>query len=147
MAELCGVIGIGQTHHTAARKEMSMPGLLREAAQRALDDAELTWKDIDAVVIGKAPDMFEGVMMPELFLNDALGGAYKPMLRVHTAGSVGVHEVIPPLGGTVSVATGERRAPGAGRRTTATAGNTSGDARCMPARAVRGACGRWSASA
>ncbi|MDJ0785372.1 MAG: thiolase domain-containing protein, partial [Myxococcota bacterium] len=49
----------------------------------------LTWKDIDAVVIGKAPDLFEGVMMPELFLADALGGANKPMLRVHTAGSVG----------------------------------------------------------
>ena len=29
MAELCGVIGIGQTHHTAARKELSMPGLVR----------------------------------------------------------------------------------------------------------------------
>ena len=28
-------------------------------------------------------------MMPELFLSDALGGAGKPMLRVHTAGSVG----------------------------------------------------------
>ncbi|MDX1649492.1 MAG: thiolase domain-containing protein [Myxococcota bacterium] len=89
MAERCGVIGIGQTKHDTARKDVSMPGLLREAAQRALDDAELTWKDIDAVVIGKAPDMFEGVMMPELFLADALGGAYKPMLRVHTAGSVG----------------------------------------------------------
>ena len=32
-----------------------------------------TWHDIDAVVIGKAPDMFEGVMMPELYLADALG--------------------------------------------------------------------------
>jgi len=62
---------------------------VREAAQRALEDAGCTWHDIDAVVIGKAPDMFEGVMMPELFLVDALGGAYKPMLRVHTAGSVG----------------------------------------------------------
>jgi acetyl-CoA C-acetyltransferase len=89
MAELCGVIGIGQTKHTATRKDVSMPGLVREAAERALADAELTWKDIDAVVLGKAPDMFEGVMMPELFLHDALGGAYKPMLRVHTAGSVG----------------------------------------------------------
>ena len=48
-----------------------------------------TWPDIDAVVIGKAPDMFEGVMMPELYLADALGAAGKPMLRVHTAGSVG----------------------------------------------------------
>jgi acetyl-CoA C-acetyltransferase len=89
MAELCGVVGIGQTKYDAKRIDVSMPGLVREAAQRALEDAELTWKDVDAVVIGKAPDMFEGVMMPELFLNDALGGAYKPMLRVHTAGSVG----------------------------------------------------------
>ncbi|GDY87810.1 hypothetical protein SAVCW2_70090 [Streptomyces avermitilis] len=52
-------------------------------------DAELTWADIDAVVIGKAPDFFEGVMMPELYLADALGAVGKPMLRVHTAGSVG----------------------------------------------------------
>jgi len=89
VAELCGVMGIGQTRYAAKRQELSMPGLLREAAERALDDAGCTWADIDAVVIGKAPDMFEGVMMPELFLNDAIGGAYKPMLRVHTAGSVG----------------------------------------------------------
>jgi acetyl-CoA C-acetyltransferase len=89
MAELCGVIGIGQTKHDAKRIDVSMPGLLREAALRALEDAELSWRDIDAVVLGKAPDMFEGVMMPELFLADALGAAGKPMLRVHTAGSVG----------------------------------------------------------
>ena len=89
MAELCGVIGVGQTKYDARRKDVSMAGLLREAAERALADAECTWKDIDAVVIGKAPDMFEGVMMPELFLAEAIGGAYKPMLRVHTAGSVG----------------------------------------------------------
>jgi acetyl-CoA C-acetyltransferase len=89
MAELCGIVGIGQTRYQAARKDVSMVGLVREAAEKALADAELTWKDIDAVVIGKAPDMFEGVMMPELFLHDAIGGAYKPMLRVHTAGSVG----------------------------------------------------------
>ena len=56
---------------------------------RALEDAGLDWADIDAVVIGKAPDMFEGVMMPELYLAPALGAVGKPMLRVHTAGSVG----------------------------------------------------------
>ena len=49
----------------------------------------MDWADIDAVVIGKAPDMFEGVMMPELYLAPALGAVGKPMLRVHTAGSVG----------------------------------------------------------
>ncbi len=89
MAELTAVIGIGQTQLAAKRTDLSMAGLLREAATRALEDAESSWKDIDAVVIGKAPDLFEGVMMPELFLHDAIGGAYKPMLRVHTAGSVG----------------------------------------------------------
>src|SRR5262245_42256625 len=89
MAELCGVVGVGQTKYAASRRDVSMAGLLREAAERALADAGCDWRDIDAVVIGKAPDMFEGVMMPELFLVDALGGAYKPMLRVHTAGSVG----------------------------------------------------------
>ncbi len=89
MAELAAVVGIGQTQLAAKRLDVSMAGLIREAALRALADAECSWKDIDAVVIGKAPDMFEGVMMPELFLHDAIGGAYKPMLRVHTAGSVG----------------------------------------------------------
>ena len=85
----CAVIGIGQTKHKRRRDDVSLPGLVREAAQRALDDAELTWTDIDAVVIGKAPDPFEGVMMPELSMADALGANGKPMLRVHTAGSVG----------------------------------------------------------
>ncbi len=89
MAELCAVVGIGQTKHEKCRDDVSMAGLLREAAKRALDDAEMTWKDIDAVVIGKAPDLFEGVMMPELYLADALGAVGKPILRVHTAGSVG----------------------------------------------------------
>ena len=87
--EHCAVIGIGQTKHAAKRKDVSIPGLLREAALRALEDADLTWKDIDAVVLGTAPDMFEGVMMPELFLADALGAVGKPISRVHTAGSVG----------------------------------------------------------
>ena len=89
MAERCAVVGVGQTHHTKVRDDVSLAGLLREAARRALDDAEMTWSDIDAVVIGTAPDTFEGVMMPELYLADALGASGKPMLRVHTAGSVG----------------------------------------------------------
>ena len=89
MAGHAAVVGIGQTKYDAKRIDVSQPGLIREAATRALEDAGLDWQDIDAVVIGKAPDMFEGVMMPELFLAEALGGVGKPMLRVHTAGSVG----------------------------------------------------------
>lgn len=85
----CAVIGVGQTKHAQKRGDLSLAGLCREAVLRALEDAELTFRDIDAVVVGKAPDMFEGVMMPELYLAEALGAVGKPMLRVHTAGSVG----------------------------------------------------------
>ena len=87
--QLAAVVGIGQTNHTATRGDVSIAGLVREAAMRALEDAQMTWDDIDAVVVGKAPDFFEGVMMPELYLADALGAVGKPLLRVHTAGSVG----------------------------------------------------------
>ncbi|WP_306363737.1 thiolase domain-containing protein [Nocardia sp. CC227C] len=83
------VLGTGQTNHVTKRSDVSMAGMCREAIDRALADAELTMADIDAVVIGKAPDFFEGSMMPELFLSDALGATGKPLLRVHTAGSVG----------------------------------------------------------
>ena len=83
------IVGIGQTHHKRKRADVSMAGLVREAAQRALEDANMDWGDIDAVVLGKAPDFFEGVMKPEMYLADALGAVNKPMFRVHTAGSVG----------------------------------------------------------
>ena len=86
---LAAVIGVGQTHYRAKREDVSMPGLLREAIDRALEDAGMTLADIDAIVVGKAPDLFEGVMMPELFLAESIGAVGKPLLRVHTAGSVG----------------------------------------------------------
>ena len=88
-AEPCAIVGVGQTHHKSRRHDVSFGGLVREAVFRALDDAQMTIADIDAVVIGKAPDLFEGVMKPELYLSDALGAVGKPMFRVHTAGSVG----------------------------------------------------------
>ena len=42
------------------RLDVSFGGLVREAVFRALDDAQMTMSDIDAVVLGKAPDLFEG---------------------------------------------------------------------------------------
>lgn len=86
---LAAVIGTGQTKYVAKRQDVSMNGLVREAIDRAMTDAGVDWDDIDAVVVGKAPDFFEGVMMPELFMADAIGATGKPMIRVHTAGSVG----------------------------------------------------------
>jgi acetyl-CoA C-acetyltransferase len=89
MKRRVAVLGTGQTQHRSKRTDVSIAGLCREAVDRALSDAGLAADQIDAVVVGKAPDLFEGVMMPELYLADALGAVGKPLLRVHTAGSVG----------------------------------------------------------
>ena len=89
MKQPAAVLGVGQTRHRSKRTDVSIAGLCREAADRAVADAGLSLADVDAVVVGKAPDLFEGVMMPELYLADALGAVGKPLLRVHTAGSVG----------------------------------------------------------
>jgi acetyl-CoA C-acetyltransferase len=89
MSHPAAVLGVGQTRHRSRRQDVSIAGLCREAVDRALADAGLDPADVDAVVVGKAPDLFEGVMMPELYLAEALGAAGKPLLRVHTAGSVG----------------------------------------------------------
>src|SRR6187200_109672 len=93
MARPCAVVGIGQTLYRR-QLDVTLDGLVREAALRALEDADLTFADIDAVVIGKAPDALEAVMMPELSLCDALGAVGKPIHRVHTAGSVGASTAI-----------------------------------------------------
>lgn len=122
------VVGTGQTHYAAKRQDVSLPGLVREAAQRALDDAGCGWGDIDAVVLGKAPDMFEGVMMPELTLGDALGGTGKPVLRVHTAGSVG---------GSTAVVAAHHVASGRFRRVLTVAYEKQSESNAMWALSVR----------
>ncbi|HLI53040.1 MAG TPA: thiolase domain-containing protein [Acidimicrobiales bacterium] len=119
MRERCAIVGVGQTHFKKRRDDVSIAGLLREAVDRALEDAQLSLADVDAVVIGKAPDAFEGIVMPELFLADALGAAGKPLLRVHTAGSVGgstvvvaAHHVVAGIHGTVLAVAWEKQSEG-----------------------------------
>ena len=46
MKERVAVIGVGQTKHQATRGDVSMAGLVREAADRALEDADLGWNDM-----------------------------------------------------------------------------------------------------
>ena len=106
MARPCAVVGIGQTKYKR-QLPVTLDGLVREAALQALEDANLTFADIDAVVIGKAPDALEGVVMPELSLAGALGAVGKPIHRVHTAGSVGASTAI---SAAVLVESGRRRA-------------------------------------
>ncbi|MBB3039272.1 thiolase domain-containing protein [Hoyosella altamirensis] len=87
------VVGIGQGKQ-AKRRDVTIGALVREAVTAAMADAELDFADIDAVVLSKTPDLFDGVMNPELYLADAMGAVGLPVTRVFTGGSVGGHAAI-----------------------------------------------------
>ncbi|MBP2330595.1 acetyl-CoA C-acetyltransferase [Kibdelosporangium banguiense] len=93
MSSALAVVGIGQSKQ-AKRREVTIGAMVREAVTEAMADAELTFADIDAVVLSKTPDLFDGVMNPELYLADAMGAVGLPVTRVFTGGSVGGHAAI-----------------------------------------------------
>ncbi|GAB6945420.1 thiolase domain-containing protein [Vulcanisaeta sp. JCM 14467] len=83
------VIGAGLT--LFRRRMLETPKELAWiAAKQALDEAGLTLKDIDCVVIGSAPDTFDGVHMKGEYLADGAGGVGKPTMRVFVGGATGV---------------------------------------------------------
>ncbi|MEU2256826.1 thiolase domain-containing protein [Nocardia xishanensis] len=93
MSAPVAIIGIGQGKQ-AKRREVTIGALVREAVAAAMADAALELGDVDAVVLSKTPDLFDGVMNPELYLADALGARGLPVTRVFTGGSVGGHAAI-----------------------------------------------------
>ena len=83
------IVGVGQTHHQRRRADVNVPGLVREAAQRALQDAGLTMDDIDSVVVASGPVLFAAVNQPEKWVVDALGARGKPVVRITSGGGTG----------------------------------------------------------
>ncbi len=88
MASKVGVVGIGMTENKS-RWDVSIPALYRMGAKSAYEDAGLSPKDIDAFVFGHSPEYFEGVNHPEKWCGDAIGATDKPVIRIHTGGTVG----------------------------------------------------------
>jgi len=98
------IIGVGQTHHQRRRADVNVPGLVREAAQRALADAKLEMSDIDSVVVASGPVLFAAVNQPEKWVVDALGARGKPVVRITSGGGTGFAGA---LGGYYQVAGGQ----------------------------------------
>ncbi|MGH3862689.1 MAG: thiolase domain-containing protein, partial [Actinokineospora sp.] len=84
------IVGAGQTHHARRRTDVTQVGLAREAAVRALEDADLTIDDIDSIVVCTGPVLFAAVNQPEKWLADALGARLKPVVRVTSGGGTGL---------------------------------------------------------
>jgi acetyl-CoA C-acetyltransferase len=88
MPHKVAIVATGQTKHTAKRLDVNMRELIQEAVGRALDDAGLRMKDIDAVMVGNM-EPFEGFLLPELWAVDGWGGVGKPTAKFNTGGTVG----------------------------------------------------------
>ncbi len=89
MARHVGIVGVGQTHHSRRRTDVSQAGLVREAVNRALADAKLTMDEIDTVVVATGPVLFAAVNQPEKWVADAIGAQLKPVVRVTSGGGAG----------------------------------------------------------
>ncbi|MBU2489624.1 MAG: thiolase family protein [Proteobacteria bacterium] len=82
------IVGTGQTHHKSHRPDVNGQELIHEAVTRALADAELTIKDIDAIVIGNM-DHFEGINYVDCWSVDGSGGTMRPIIKLTTGGTTG----------------------------------------------------------
>lgn len=97
------VVGAGMTKFVRRAQETGRE-LAWQAAKMALDSAGMTLKDVDAVVIGSAPDAFDGVHMKGEYLADGSGGWGKPTMRNFVGGATGVFA---PIQGWYHIASGQ----------------------------------------
>ena len=86
------IVGAGMTKfmHRALETPKELSWL---AAKAALDSAEMKLDQIDGVVLGSAPDAFDGVHMKGEYLADGCGGWRKPYLRCYVGGGTGVYAI------------------------------------------------------
>lgn len=96
------VIGAGMT---LFRRRLLETGreLSFEASRMALDSAGMDIKEVESVVVGSAPDAFDGVHMKGEYLMEGAGGTNKPFSRVYVGGGTGVFT---PISGWWHVASG-----------------------------------------
>ncbi len=85
--------GVGQTPFRKTSESDTYVGLLHTAAERALDAAGMTMDDVDAYVLGLAPEALMGVSHAERWCVEALGTGLKPVMRIQTGGATGLSAV------------------------------------------------------
>lgn len=93
MAQRVAIVGTGQTDHRSHRPDVNGKEMIYEAVNRALEDCELTIKDIDAIVIGNM-DHFESINYVDTWSVEGTGGVMKPIMKVTTGGTTGASVAI-----------------------------------------------------
>lgn len=88
MPRRTAIVGIGQTYHRARRPDVNIGELCAESVRAALDDAQISIKDVDAFVMGNM-ELFEGRYVQDMWQVDFVGAGGKPGIRVTTGGTTG----------------------------------------------------------
>ena len=97
------VVGAGMTRFVRRAQETGKE-LAFQASRAALDAAEMTLDQVDAVCLTSAPDAFDGVHRKGDYLSDGAGGWSKPFIRTYVGGGSGVFTAIQ---GWYTVASGQ----------------------------------------
>jgi len=88
LTQKVGIVGIGHTKF-GKRTNATLRELAYEAVTRALEDAEINVKDIDASVIGVACEEFAAQVSPAVLVHNYVGMGNKPVFRAEAACATG----------------------------------------------------------
>ena len=88
MTQKVGIVGIGHAKF-GKRTDATLRELAHEAVTRALEDAKINVKGIDASVIGVACEEFAAQVSPAVLVNDYVGMGNKPVFRAEAACATG----------------------------------------------------------
>lgn len=88
MSERIAIVGVGQTEFKSRRPDICQVEMVNEAVKAALDNAQLSIGDIDAVVIGNM-ELFEGNYLVDMWMTEGSGAYLKSGFKVQSGGTTG----------------------------------------------------------
>ncbi len=88
MARDVGIVGVGQMDHASSRSDVNDRELINEAVRRALDHADMTKDELDAILVGNM-DHFESINYVDTYSAGGIGGLMKPVMKLTTGGTTG----------------------------------------------------------
>jgi len=76
-----GIIGVSQTHFEVSKARQTISEMVFEIAQNALEDAGISWKDLDYTITSSV-DLWDGSTASNATLTEVVGAVMKPEMRV-----------------------------------------------------------------
>ena len=88
MSERIAIVGVGQTAHKSKRPDITTAELCAEAVEAALEDAGMTMKEIDNIVLGSF-EVTDGYHCPDKWIIPELGAVGKSGFEIQNVGTTG----------------------------------------------------------